>query len=61
MTGRTHCVSSDVDRQNFDTKLRQSVGRASIVGYDKNIPNTDGLLKFVKVLSSAVTKEVDIA
>ena len=59
--GRTPCVSSDVDRQNFDTRLRQSLARSPVVGYDKNIPNAEGLLKFVKVLSVAKTTAVDIA
>ena len=59
--GHTPCVSSDVDRQNFDTRLRQSLARSPVVGYDKNIPNAEGLLKFVKVLSVAKTTVFDIA
>jgi hypothetical protein len=42
----------------FDSALRQAIeGGASMVGYDKNVPNEDGLAKAVKVLEG-ISKEV---
>ena len=48
-------ASSDDERVrggNFDAVLASLLQKHELVGYDKNVPNADGLAKFFKVLSS---------
>lgn len=52
-------ISSDEHKGGFDDKVRQALRKSDVVGYDKNIPNADGLAKLVRILTPS-TKDYDL-
>ena len=50
---RAAIVSSDAEKENFDSRLAQRLRSVAVVGYDKNVPNCAGVAKLARVAAHA--------
>ena len=46
-------MSSDAEKENFDSRLAQRLRSVAVVGYDKNVPNCAGVAKLARVAAHA--------